>query len=220
MSYHDKKRVVLILIFVLIAIASVSYFKYCNKRNNEILDEELGIKNSYTTYAQVEKLCLDFNANLKEIIDAVDECNDGYDSVCFNMPLRIMDKGDIQVYNISANGSFRMSDNLGDKLVNLNSLTGINYVECLYIGNNSDGYQLFKFKQTNYKKDDLNYLIYVRTKEQPYNHNNINKLLSNQSFSLIKEITSDTTGYWYFYAIRDSHKYNLYDRVYDIFNNL
>jgi hypothetical protein len=212
-----------IIIIITIASIAVSFFRYCAKKNNEKLDSELNIKNLYPTYASIEKLCTEYSVNLKEIINTVDECNENYDSVCFNMPLKTESKNDIQLYH-PQQGHISMTEHLADELIQLNLLTGINYIECLYMGNTSDGYQIFRFVQTNYKKDDLNYLIYVRTTERPNidSFSNMKKLLFHRYnlFSYNKIITSDTQGYWYFCASRDSDKYNLYYRLYDLIYNM
>lgn len=214
-----KKLFVLAMIFVLLVCFLVSFFIYCGNKRNEYLDFDLKIQNRYITYSQINDLYLKYNNSLKDVIKKIDTLNYNYSSPCFNMPLKTIDKEDIQIYNSYNNLDFKMDDDLADKLIVLNQLTGINYIECSYNGSPTDGYQKFYFVQTNYKKEDLNYLVYVKTKEKitEIRSDRIYNLLFNHyyPFSYNKLIAFDGEGYWYFSGSRDATKYGFYNRLFD-----
>ena len=184
-----------------------------------MLSEE--VKNRYTTYKQINELYTKYNEDLRDIINKVDELNDNYSSPCFNMPLKAKAKEDIQIYNADNALIFNMDDELANKLTALNQKTGINYIQCMYDGSPTDGYQKFYFVQTDYKRENLNYLVYSRTKEKPIDisSENIKNIFFKYPFTFVKPIETNDEGFWYFWANRYDTGYNFYDRLYDFFNN-
>ena len=209
-----KKYIIIFFVFLVSIGFTISFIIYSDKKHNKMLSEE--VKNRYTTYRQINELYTKYNEDLRDIINKVDELNDNYSSPCFNMPLKAKAKEDIQIYNADNALIFNMDDELANKLIALNQKTGINYIQCMYDGSPTDGYQKFYFVQTDYKRENLNYLVYSRTKEKPIDisSENIKNIFFKYPFTCVKPIETNDEGFWYFWANRYDTGYNFYDRLY------